>query len=66
MDNYQLRVIEEKTELDKKLESLNAFLASDSFNNVKPYQQEKLKQQRFIMQEYSEILKSRISDFNKE
>lgn len=62
---HELRVIEEKKELDEKLEKLTAFTKSPKFMEiVKDYKQALLLiKQKGAMRLYSSILKERIDLF---
>lgn len=61
---YQQRVVDEKTELDKKIHALVAFVKNDArFLQLAPEEQERLIEQNDVMQKYSEILGSRIAAF---
>lgn len=63
---YRLRVIDEKAALDRKMAALNDFIGSgDIFLTLDLDEQERLKEQLSVMQEYSEILGARISAFNR-
>lgn len=64
MKDWQLRVIEEKHELDRKLMSLSSFIGSEDFKKESPYVQNILKTQKNIMLEYSDCLLSRIVYFH--
>uniref|UniRef100_A0A6M3KZ55 Uncharacterized protein n=1 Tax=viral metagenome TaxID=1070528 RepID=A0A6M3KZ55_9ZZZZ len=64
MEDYQKRVIEEKKELDSKIERLRAFMASDYFNNGIPSdEQKRMRRQELIMELYSEVLSDRMEHF---
>jgi hypothetical protein len=66
MQPYQLRVINEKEELDSKALALSSFIGeSDIFETLDPEEQERLKEQNDIMWSYSEILGKRIAAFPK-
>ena len=67
MKDYQLRVVEEKKELDLKLEALDNFLTSEHFTTkVSSTQQDLLFLQHQWMSNYSKVLELRIQDFEKE
>jgi len=66
MQDYQLRVIEEKKELDAKLEKLAAFNVSDNFRDVSDLQRGLMVQQESVMGHYSNILGERITAFKSE
>lgn len=63
MEDFQQRVIEEKVELDAKLDSLKSFLQTDTFANLQGAEQERLFRQATIMKDYSAVLQERISAF---
>ncbi len=64
MQEHQQRVIDEKAELDSKLEKLNTFInVSDTFNHLDSEDQELLEDQANCMAEYSAILRARIARF---
>ena len=66
MQEYQLRVADEKTELDKKATALSQFIGhSPIFEALDPAEQERMKEQNDIMWQYSEILGERIAYFQK-
>lgn len=61
---HQQRVIDEKTELDKKATALSIFISVNPiFNTIDPDEQELLKLQNDVMWQYSEILAQRIAKF---
>ena len=63
MKDYQLRVIEEKKQLDGKTERLESFCYSDKFKEVKYQERILLTEQCVVMKRYSMILNERISLF---
>lgn len=64
MQPHQQRVIDEKTELDKKAKALSEFIGhSPTFEKLDPAEQERLREQNDIMWLYSEILGARIAAF---
>jgi len=64
MLNYQKRVIEEKSELNKKIKDLDNFInVSDIFKTIDKYEQIRIVTQLRIMEAYSEILTNRIDNF---
>jgi hypothetical protein len=64
MQAHQLRVVEEKSELDKKAHALSEFIGhSNTFETLDPAEQERLKEQNDIMWQYSDILSARIAAF---
>lgn len=61
MENYQKRVIEEKDQLLTKLSKLTMFLAhDDTFNGLPKEEQDLLRNQKFVMGLYADILQKRI------
>jgi hypothetical protein len=64
MQPHQLRVVEEKAELDEKAYALSKFIGhSPLFETLDPAEQERLREQNDIMWQYSEILGARITAF---
>lgn len=65
MQPHQQRVVDEKTELDKKATALSNFIGtSPIFETLDAAEQERLKEQCEIMWQYSEILGARIAAFS--
>lgn len=61
---HQQRVVDEKTELDKKATALSNFIGhSPIFETLDAAEQERLKEQNDVMWTYSEILGARIAAF---
>ena len=63
MEEYQQRVLDEKKELDSKIDKLGEFIGSDEFTPVPTAEQVRMKQQRTIMKQYSDVLAARIQNF---
>lgn len=64
MKPHQQRVVDEKAELDDKAKKLSDFIwDNDIFLAIDPAEQERLKEQIYIMWKYSEILGARIAAF---
>ncbi|MCK9157164.1 MAG: hypothetical protein M0P12_13960 [Paludibacteraceae bacterium] len=64
MEVYQQRVIEEKKELDAKIEKLSTFVDSKAFpETVEASERSRLLHQLTVMREYSSILSDRIANF---
>lgn len=63
LEPYQERLLEEKKELDIKLDKLTNFLKSEMFKKISPIDAILLENQRTIMVEYSAILAQRIALF---
>lgn len=60
---HQLRVVEEKTELDEKRRKLGEFKSTNLFASLPWQEQERLNTQAHIMTMYSAVLGERISNF---
>lgn len=60
MLDYQLRVVEEKRELDEKIKKLRDFRTTDHHNALVEAEQQRLWAQLNVMQTYSSILGERI------
>lgn len=60
---HQIRVSEEKLELDEKISKLCSFIESESATTVSQAELERLKKQLGIMGQYSDILAERIANF---
>lgn len=63
--SYQQRVVNEKAELDLKLNNLRDFLMLDSYKALSVNEQVLLRLQNTYMQEYSSVLNERILLFNE-
>jgi CHASE3 domain sensor protein len=62
MKPYQQRVVDEKKELDQKIEKLTSFLKEPQTKCL--IELERLQRQLVIMHQYSEVLGERIEHFN--
>lgn len=60
---YQLRVVEEKADLDRRLKALTAFLNSTPFLMLDDHNQRLLLRQRTLMVALSDVLGERIAAF---
>ena len=62
---HQQRVIEEKRELDEKIQKLTAFIYSEKFVSIVSDDDERLllQQQDEVMRQYSRVLCNRIASF---
>jgi hypothetical protein len=60
---HQLRVVQEKADLDVKLTALKSFVAGDIFPTINKAEQERLVRQVEAMEQYSSILGERIEFF---
>lgn len=65
MEQHQQRVIQEKVELDEKIEKLSNFLASHRTLEVNSEELWRLHDQCILMRLYSYVLKARISAFKE-
>lgn len=63
---HQQRVVDEKAELDTKLEKLIPFLSSDTCHALSFDERGRLKRQAEVMEMYSGILGARIAAFNRD
>ena len=63
MEAYQQRVVDEKTELDTKLNKLATFLNTTTFEALPSAEQRRLWLQEIFMRQYSQILGERIGAF---
>jgi hypothetical protein len=65
MQEFQKRVVEEKTQLDERLEKLKIFLKTPTFKSLTSIERVRLTRQSEVMQEYSTILGQRIEGFEQ-
>lgn len=65
MRAYQQRVVDEKTELDKKLTALRAFQETSTYAALDWGEKGRLAQQARAMENYSDILSQRIAAFQE-
>ena len=63
MQPHQQRVVDEKKELDAKLEKLMAFIRGPIFQTLESGEQERLTRQSKLMDQYSGVLAERIEVF---
>ena len=64
MEGYQQRVIDEKTDIEAKVNKLNDFIGyNPAFDKIDPAEQERMKEQNDIMWQYVEVLGRRIAAF---
>ena len=61
MSDFKSRLVEEKAQLDERLEKLQAFQSSDAFQNIAAVQQTLLNVQANAMATYSQVLLERIA-----
>lgn len=62
---YQQRVVEEKAELDAKIDLISSFVGSDAFGALEGHDRTLLRRQYGPMVEYSVALGKRIERFRK-
>ena len=60
---HQQRVVDEKRDLDEKIEKLNAFFRTSTFHGLDGAEQGRLSRQAGIMMQYSSMLAERIAAF---
>ena len=60
MSDFKTRLIEEKEQLEEKLNKLDAFIVSENFNKVDDVQKALLQVQATSMNTYLQCLKERI------
>lgn len=60
MSDFKQRLIDEKQQLDERVEKLESFVASENFQKVEPVQMSLLKAQLLSMKTYSQILAERL------
>lgn len=65
MTPHQHRVLTEREELDSRRERLNAFFATDTFSQLDPAEQDRMKRQASAMESYSRVLSERIAVFSE-
>lgn len=65
LEPYQIRVIQEKQELDQKLEKLKSYMESAHFADLPEYDRKLLEFQAMTMTHYSLILETRIVEFGR-
>ncbi|EBV7253333.1 hypothetical protein RJM00_003000 [Salmonella enterica] len=64
MQPYQQRVVDEASELRKKLEALNVFISSnETYQKLTEEERERLARQSRVMGDYLAVLQERISAF---
>jgi hypothetical protein len=63
MQDFQMYVVDEKAELDKKYAALIRFMESNTFYQLTIDEQNRMTRQLKAMKEYSDALSERISNF---
>jgi len=64
MSTFKERLIEEKAQLDEKIEKLDAFMQTEQFNQIDNVQISLLNCQLQVMKAYSQVLLERIVRLN--
>ena len=62
---HQQRVVDERTELDAKIEKLSAFIVGEIFKRLSEDEQSRMVRQKSAMSEYSDVLSDRIAAFTE-
>ena len=65
MQDFQVRVIDEKQQLDSRLDKLESFLSTETFNRLPMTEQHRLRHQADLMDQLSLVLGERIENFDK-
>ena len=65
MQQHELRVVEEKTQLDERLEKLVKFTCSEMFTSLGDTEQDLMILQQNLMMQLSHVLGCRIKAFGK-
>lgn len=63
MKDWQQRVVDEKTELDGRLDRLRAFFGTGLYRTLQPLQQDLMQRQASYMDAYSSTLRERIESW---
>ena len=66
MQPHEQRVMDEKAELDARLERLRAFMAGQTFRSIDNLQRDLMARQAAYMSAYSQTLGERIATFVKD
>lgn len=61
MSTFKERLLEEKAQLNEKIEKLETFVASENFQKIEAVQMSLLNAQLFAMKTYSQILVERLA-----
>jgi len=64
MEDYQDRVLQEKQELDVKINKLTGFLYSDKSTGLDKEEYKRMRQQLYCMMDYGHCLTERINNFS--
>lgn len=63
MENYQKRVVQEKTDLDERIEKLTDFISTQTYFDLKTRERNIMVLQLYYMRLYSSVLGERIAGF---
>jgi len=63
MQPHELRVLEERTELQRKINGLQAFIGGAIIRKLPAEEQQRLEKQLSVMKQYAEVLTERIDAF---
>ncbi len=63
MEPHQQRVVDEKAELDERIENLGDFCNTPIFASLEQVEQNRLNRQFMIMELYAQVLGERIAEF---
>lgn len=66
MLDYQQRVVDEKEELDTRIQKLATFFETETFKNLDVAEMDRLGRQFTHIRGYSEVLTERIAAFSKD
>ncbi|MCI0561739.1 MAG: hypothetical protein MN733_24885 [Nitrososphaera sp.] len=62
MQDYQMRVVAEKDQLDSRIDKLHLFLGHEDFANLDDAEKDRMRRQLSHMKAYSDVLGERIAD----
>lgn len=66
MGTFKERLIDEKQQLDEKIQKLGTFIKGEHFSGIEKVQQSLLKTQHAIMVSYSDVLSERLTWLDSE
>jgi|TARA_R110000822_G_C14897117_1_gene448528 hypothetical protein len=62
-EEYKVRTIFEKEEIDRRIVDLDIFIASPGWHHISDMEQIRLERQRNAMEEYTTVMEDRIRQF---
>ena len=65
MQPFQIRVVEEHADLEKKIVALATFFSNPTFHKLPADEQERMYEQQRHMSAYADVLSRRIAAFDK-